>query len=366
MTIRRVLVAAALLVPAVAAAQGRSEKFNPVHAGDCAVIVELTGHRPNDVVQVLMANGKLDPQVVKDPKKPTLTFNTVLPLQQGVELALIINGTEDPSARTSVLPTDRTVARVGNCDAVPSEQHTEESLSASAYLGDAIDTFAPPTVGGYPPDTATSSKNQKLFGVDFDYRMAGHDDGKVQIWLSGETLHAVRSADIDCTGAHKPPVCDNSALNPTASAKFILKHQTSLEAFASPRVEFAALQRHATTPTRPYVTTRFGFIMLANSPHAYRVFHVGAGLKADEGPFAGSLIEFGWGNNELYSGRSWKRLKVDGLLTFDLENLIKTDKARFFIEMYIDNDLRGPTADSVQTFIGLDFDIRKFFGGWYR
>src|SRR5262245_34635653 len=106
MPVRPLFAAAALLIPAIAAAQdvARSEKIKPVHAGDCAVVVELTGHQANDVVQVLMANGKLDPQNVKDPKKPTLTFNTVVPLQQGVGLALVINGTEELSARTSVQP----------------------------------------------------------------------------------------------------------------------------------------------------------------------------------------------------------------------------------------------------------------------
>ena len=31
--------------------------------------------------------------------------------------------------------------------------------------------------------------------------------------------------------------------------------------------------------------------------------------------------------------------------------------------MFIDNDLKGNTPDSIQSFMGIDFDIRRFFGG---
>ena len=31
--------------------------------------------------------------------------------------------------------------------------------------------------------------------------------------------------------------------------------------------------------------------------------------------------------------------------------------------MFIDNDLAGDTPDSIQTFLGFDIDIRRFFGG---
>ena len=68
--------------------------------------------------------------------------------------------------------------------------------------------------------------------------------------------------------------------------------------------------------------------------------------------------------NELLSGRKWNRLKVDGYLSFDLQGVpVIRDRGRIFIEMFIDNDLAGDSADSIQTFFGFELDIRKFFGG---
>jgi hypothetical protein len=68
--------------------------------------------------------------------------------------------------------------------------------------------------------------------------------------------------------------------------------------------------------------------------------------------------------NEMLSGRRWKRLKVDGYLTFGLDGVPGIrDRGRLFIQMFIDNDLAGNTPDSIQTFLGFELDIRRFFGG---
>jgi hypothetical protein len=186
----------------------------------------------------------------------------------------------------------------------------------------------------------------------------------MQFWVSGETMHGVRSADIDCNAeTNKPPICNPQS--GIAYARAVLENATSLEVFIAPRLEIATLQANASTPMRLYVTSRFGFITLDDAPRVFRSHHAGIGLMADgETPFAGSSFEIGWGNNEMLSGSRWKRLKVDGVLTFSLEGIpwIR-DKARFFIQMFIDNDLTGPTPDSVQTFMGFDIDVRKFFGG---
>jgi hypothetical protein len=87
------------------------------------------------------------------------------------------------------------------------------------------------------------------------------------------------------------------------------------------------------------------------------------GLRVADGPFEGSMLEAGWGNNDLFSGPAWRRLKIDGLMSFGLDGVPGIrDKGRFFVEMYVDNDILGPSSDSIQTFLGIDFDIRKFFG----
>jgi hypothetical protein len=121
------------------------------------------------------------------------------------------------------------------------------------------------------------------------------------------------------------------------------------------------LQRSSSAPTDFYVTARFGFIALDDAPRVFKNHHVGVGLRVKDGPFDGSRLEMGWGNNEMLSGLAWKRFKVDGSITFPVP--LTNETAHVFIQMFIDNDLRGSAPDSIQTFLGIDFDIRKFFGG---
>ena len=344
-------------------------RINDAYAGDCAVMVALSGQRAGDFVVVSLGLGSLRLVRVQDDAQTVLEVPTVAPLQRGDDLRLSINNSEVPSARIVVKDASSRpsgVKPVGTCARPEAEAlaEQEESLKASAYYGRAYDQFAPDSIGGYPPGTATVRHNRQLFGVDFDYRMFGHDSGKAQLWLTGETMHGVRNADIDCSAeTNKPPICDPKA--GIAYARAVLENATSLEAYVSPRIEFARLQNGTSTPTRLYATMRFGFIALDGAPRVFKDYHAGVGLKAADGPFKDSLLEVGWGNNELLSGRRWKRLKVDGTLTFDLQNLpgIGTDKARFFIEMFIDNDLHGRTPDSIQTFMGFEIDVRRFFGG---
>jgi hypothetical protein len=242
----------------------------------------------------------------------------------------------------------------------PTTATAGQSLDATAYFGWAFDQFAPDSTGGYPPNTVTSKSNRALFGVNFDYRVLGNDKTGMQLWLAGETMHGVRSADIDCAAEeNKPPVCNPA---PGLSyARAVLADATSLEAYIAPSLRLAQLQRDSSSPTDLYVTARFGFVALDDAPRVFKNHHLGGGLRVRGGPFEGSSLEMGWGNNEMLSGLAWKRFKVDGTITFPVP---KTDEnARFFIQMFIDNDLRGSGPDSIQTFMGVDFDIRKFFGG---
>jgi hypothetical protein len=244
----------------------------------------------------------------------------------------------------------------------PSVPGSDDSLVATAYIGWAFDTFAPDSIGDYPPGTVTTTKNRTLFGVDFNYRLAGHESGKGQFWLSGETLHGVRSVDINCEGEDKAsPLC-----NPKPGldyAKQVLTDQTSIEAYVTPRYEFKKLQADSNAPTWLYATARVGFVAVTSAPRVYPNTHVGMGLRVADGPFEGSMLEGGWGNNELFSGAKWRRLKIDGLMTFGLDGVPGIgEKVKFFVQMYIDNDVGGPSSDSIQTFLGFDIDIRKFFG----
>jgi hypothetical protein len=359
-------IAAGGLSAALAAlvAQATGPQLGPAHAGDCAVVVTLSTPRVGDVVRVLLDRGRLRDQDIVSTTQTTVVIPTGSPLQAGQSLRLLVNGSpvsEKDDAVREAAARPAGAKPIGVCDP-PAPGSQGESLEASAYIGWAYDQFAPDKIGGYPPGTTTARHNRMLFGVDFDYRMLGSDSSDVRLWLSGETLHGVRSADVDCEAENnRPTVCDPQP--GVRYARAVLENATSLEAYVAPRLEFKALQKSASTPTQLYATARFGFIALEGAPRVYKNHHVGAGLVADGGPFKGSLVEFGWGMNEMLSGRDWKRLMVDGFLTFSLERVpIIRDNARFFIQMFIDNDLGGDTPDSIQTFLGFDLDVRKFFG----
>ncbi len=342
--------------------QPQAPQLQQAYAGDCAVTVALAGQRNGDVVQVLLDFGRLADRVVTDAAQPNVEVPTGSPLQKGQRLRLLINGSEVANGQVTDPPAGRTPA--GVCVQPLEAAFEGESFEASAYFGWAFDQFAPDSIGGYPPGTATSKHNRALFGVDFDYRVFGNDSGNVQLWLQGETL-ARRPHRRHRLLGREPTSRRCALLKPGITyARAVLENATSLEAYAQPRLELATLQAGSSTPTKLYVTARFGFIALDDAPRVFKNHHVGIGLLADDGPFAGSTLEVGWGMNEMLSGRQWNRFKLDGLLTFSLDGIPGiSDKGSFFIEMFIDNDLQGPTADSVQTFLGMDLDIRKFFGG---
>ena len=84
-----------------------------------------------------------------------------------------------------------------------------------------------------------------------------------------------------------------------------------------------------------------------------------------------SYLELGWGRTDLFfntPGRNpWHRLKIDGLLSFPVLQAF-TDKAKFwtkapraFVQIYSDFDPTGNESDSIQTFVGLDFDLGEIF-----
>lgn len=344
--------------------QPAAPHITPAFAGDCSVTVVLSGQRRGDVVRVLLDFGRLEDRLVGDPGQKTLEVPTGSALQKGQTLRLLINESEIASADvqdSSSRPSGQ--KPTGVCVASIERALDEESFAASAYFGWAFDQFAPDSIGGYPPNTTTARHSRVLYGMDFDYRLFGTDESNVNLWVAGETLHGVRSADIDCSAEkNKPEIC-----NPRPGIAFtraVLENQTSIEAYLEPRLEFATLQAGSSTPTSVFIAARFGFVGLDHGPRVFKNHQIAAGLLAEDGPFKDSSIQIGWGMNELLSGSKWKRLKIDGLLTFALDGVPGIrDKANFFIEMVIDNDLRGSSPDCVQTFMGFDLDVRKFFAG---
>jgi opacity protein-like surface antigen len=194
------------LVSTAAAAQ----TLGPSYAGDCAVAVTLAGQRTGDVVQVQVAFGSLQSRALESDGLKDVTVSTGAALQKGDTLRLLINGSEVAGARITTEDVAKRPAErkpLGKC---PNPKTTPafagDSFEASAYLGWAFDQFAPDSIGGYPANTVTEKHNRYLFGVNFDYRMLGSDTSKMQFWLAGETLHGVRSADVNCDAETNKPV----------------------------------------------------------------------------------------------------------------------------------------------------------------
>ncbi len=352
-----------------AAAQTPAPNFSvePVNLGDCRVVVRIQNPRGGDQVGIVVDQTLIREQTVSA-GRDRLTFALADPLRAGSVVRVRLNGSESVNtggaAPLVAKVADKPGANAPEACKAEAEPDDESPFEASAFLGEVIDNFAPDAVANYKysdPD-ALKSKGSFIFGFNFDYRLHGRSDSRVQWWVEGETMHGVRTADVDCAPSEqRPPVCDTATLgNVTEQAKFILKNATSLEVWASPRVEFHTLQGGTDSPAKLYAALVLGFIALDDAPQngVYRSHHVGLGLAADAGSFKDSYLEVGWGKNELFS-KDWDRLKISGLLSFSLERIpLWRDLGRVFVEMTIDNSL-GSGPDSIRTFFGVDIDLKK-------
>ena len=352
-------------------------------AGQCNLTVKLSGVAPAGTVVQLRLNNNANGL----PETPAGGLNEVKvrlkgPLGEGDRL------------QVRVPPGDWSNAVGVGAGTKPECQATDaaaddgrEPFQPSGYIGTAFDGFAPAAVGGYKNSQGSGVQNKRYVGgVDFDFRFLGESTSDRQLWIFGETVYGVRSADVNCQAADKPPVCGTLLQNPDQQLIFIVDHASSLEAFLGARWELLTLQRGTSSPTKFYVTGQLGVVMLdgqASAPtadpnnrkvvdirRAYREHHVGAGWLAPSGSFAGSYLEIGWGITDLFNtdpdGKvRWNRLKVDAHLSFPLSipftGMKWTKGPRVFAQLFSDFDPSHKSSDSMQTFIGLDFDVRDLF-----
>ena len=244
-------------------------------------------------------------------------------------------------------------------------------FEANAYAGVAIDSFAAPELINYiNPDGSSVIKERAIAGFDFEYRVLGDraDPNKSQVWVYGKTEHGVRGADVDCSLAANSglTVCSNflepglSAIQPAAKFLYMLQNATSLEAFTGLRWEFLSLQRTGQDSARLYLNGQFGFLTVAGSgAGAIGMHHIGMGLVATTRRFQHSHLEVGFGRTGLYFRDPNRRLIVDGYLEWN-SKVFAVVKARPFVQMNVDSGL-GSGAASVETYLGLTFDLDKIF-----
>jgi hypothetical protein len=338
--------------------------------GDCAVYVSLKPATPVPAAPLIVQINKGDLATLVATGSP-MVFKTIGRLRAGMVVRAGFDRENWTAAEVEPGGTGR------ECADEAEDEDTRDLFEASAYTGWAVDNFAPSIIASYVDDPRLPNKTRWIGGVDFAFHILGRRN--LQLWISGETLHGVRTADVNCSDPHPAPACGADPADPSPDVKenlrYILKNATSLEAFISPRLEFLTVNAGSTVPARAYVTARFGVVALSGASTMFPAHHYGIGLLASDGPFEGSALEIGWGRTDLFEGEpgrsKWHRFKMDALLCFDIAPGLKdrvnpaarlVGSIRPFIQFYLDNDIRGPGADSAQTFFGIDFDLRNAVG----
>jgi hypothetical protein len=253
------------------------------------------------------------------------------------------------------------LATVGIARAGGTNGDTRLDLDTSGYLGLAIDTFAASDLNRYlNQDASGGIKERGIAGVDFAYRLVHKQGDRQQIWLYGETVHGTRSADIDCAAHPDFPTCQpfQSQISTSGEFLYILRNATSLEAFGGLRWELFHIREGGGAPASFYVKAQAGFLQVTGAgDDLVDMHHVAAGLYVVGGDYCDSYVEAGFGRTDLFQKNPHRRWKIDGMLVFP-ERLTRTKTAHFFLQMTVDTDLGGG-ADSVQSYMGIDFRLAK-------
>jgi hypothetical protein len=245
-------------------------------------------------------------------------------------------------------------------------------MEATAYVGLAVDTFAAGETRRYlNPGDADGKQERVVGGFDFGYRLRGwREEGsgyyKKQLWVYGETVHGVRSTDIDCSANATFPTCANAltdiAQKPGENLLYILRNASSLEGHMGLRWEFLPLNipgSYDGTPANLYLKAQAGFLKVSGQPDsALALYHVALGAIATKGLFQDSYLEAGWGRSDLFQVNRRRRFKVDAYLSRKIAPTKLKVVMSFFAQINVDTDL-GPGADSIQSYIGFNFDIGK-------
>ena len=242
----------------------------------------------------------------------------------------------------------------------------------NGYIATAIDSFAAQDLKKYlNPEDSGEIRFRGIGGFDFAYRVAGTTDTKNQLWVYGETVHGVRSADVECSGDNaKIPPCKDAFIgaqlagnltSPGTQTLYMLRNATSLEAFMGVRYEFLTVRPGSNTRANLYFKGQAGFLTVAkNGQDVVDLHHYGVGLIATTGDFTGSYVEVGRGRSDIFHDNKRSRTKIDGYATWKMTNDDRWGGIQPFIQITVDADL-GYGADSVQNYFGLQFDVKRLF-----
>src|SRR5215468_8559412 len=120
-----------------------------------------------------------------------------------------------PTAGLAQTPCDpKASGEVRSCD-------QRDGTTITAYAGLAVDSFAAANLKRYlNPQESGEQHLRGVGGFDFAYRIGEPNSNAKShransLWLYGETIHGVRSSDVDCQENENLPVCKDAL----ASAK---------------------------------------------------------------------------------------------------------------------------------------------------
>lgn len=242
------------------------------------------------------------------------------------------------------------------------------TFEATFYTGLSVDAFAAGDLNRYlNPNSSGRIRTRVVGGVDFAYRLIGKAGDGLQAWIYGETVHGVRSTDVNCMADSTLAVCEQNPFDPiNAPDRFlaIVRNATSLEAFAGVRLEFLRVQLGDVHEARAYFKGQIGFLSVdGGGGDVADAHHVAIGVTlVSDGGFQDSYLEAGFGRTDLFQERPGRRFKFDGLLSWKVNFL--SDKLGIFpfAQITVDADFAdGP--DSIQSYFGLDLDMRCLLGG---
>jgi hypothetical protein len=379
-----VLIAACALGAGIATpASAQTPPVDTPHAGDCALTLQVPANTDKGTVRIAI-----------DSRDATVLFKVATvnpfvvtlqdPLLEGSKLFVTI-GTQPTFELEVQKPVDGSTPPDACAPPEPnaSEYDGRSTFEANAFVGAVFDNFAPAQVDPAHPEQGLIYRNTPdpginkswTAGVQAAYRLIGRQDSVRQIWLSTQILHGLRTSDVDCTKSPDLAVCKSTA---TLNDRFfaIIEHAQTMEAHFDARVELLRLQVTEDTPVKVYASTRFGFVSLSGAPKVFSSdSYVNGGLLAPKGVFRGSFAQIGWGKSRQFQTEAnANRMKIAGTLVWDIApGLLEQAKniftqtagsMRFFAAIVVDRNPGGRAPDSVQSYFGIMFDVRRLYSGF--
>ncbi len=231
------------------------------------------------------------------------------------------------------------------------------------YLGLGVDSFAAQELRLYLNPEASGQKQERgVGGFDFAYRVWGKSADARQVWLYGETVHGVRSADLDLSSEDSLASFRLTGYaNPGARTLYMVRNATSLEGFFGMKWEFLKIndKKDDENTATVYLMSEYGFLSVAGLGNdIVDESRYGLGVACVSGNLKDSHLEVGTGRTDLFAAHHWWRFKVDAMLNWTTEAM-RQKGFSMFSQLTLDSDV-GPGSDSIQSYLGFSLNLANF------